>query len=158
MTVDYPTAEAPATPEYVLAVLRDALPFEFEEDELDFDTPLVDLACAYNDLAWPRTRLIASCLNNLFATTIPLAEWEAAFPGLRGHTVREVCEFLSPRITQPLIRPWRHICGDCLPAGAFLTIRSLLVGAAPIPPQSLQAAHSIFTCVASSRRTSSGTS
>jgi hypothetical protein len=52
---------------------------------------------------------------------------------LARHTVREVCEFIAARIRRPVIRPWRHIAGECLPAGAFLTVRSMLAEAGANP-------------------------
>lgn len=127
MTADYPLDEAPATPEYVLAVLQDVIQWEFPEDKLTFDSSLVDVVSLFNDLTWSRTRVLADVANWIFAANIPLSEWKAQFPTLRRRTVRDLCEFLVRRITRPVIRPWAHIAGDCLPAGAFLTVRSLMV-------------------------------
>jgi hypothetical protein len=133
MTTDYPFDEAPATAAYVLEVLREFVQFEFPEDELTFDSSLVEVVNAFNDLTWTRTRVLSNIINSIFAAGIPLSEWEAAFPSLRRRTVRDLCEFLAPRISQPIIRPWAYISGDCLPAGAFLTIRSLMVHAGENP-------------------------
>lgn len=133
MTADYPTDEVPATPEYVLAVLRDVVQSEFPEDELTFDSSPIEIVNAFNELAWSRTRVLADVVNSIFAVNIPLSEWRAEFPMLRHRTVREVCEFVAPRITRPVIRPWQHITGECLPAGAFLTVRSLMVRAGANP-------------------------
>jgi hypothetical protein len=49
--------------------------------------------------------------------------------------VRDVCEFLARRLTRPVVRPWKHIAGDCLPAGAFLTVRSMFAAAGADPKE-----------------------
>jgi hypothetical protein len=139
MTADYPLDEVPATPKYVLAVLQDTVSLEFD-DELIFDTSLLELAFSFENSGWLRTRALARNLNSTFAVNIPLSEWEAAFPNLRRRTVREVCEFLAARITRPMIRPWRHIAGECHPAGAFLTVRSLLAREGVNPAETIPSA------------------
>jgi hypothetical protein len=126
MTADYPTAEVAATPEYVLEVLRESVRYDF--GDLSADDSVHDLAGMYNDLAWDSVRVLADCLGPAFDADIPLVDWRAAFPRARGRTVGEVCDFLAPRVRRPVVRPWRHVAGDCPPAGAFLTVRSILSG------------------------------
>jgi hypothetical protein len=115
---DYPLDHEPATPEYVLDVLRVTAP------DLDWDSSATALACWYNDLAWPTPRLLGECLNATFRIELPPDVWRRAFPTLRGRTVREVCEFVARHVTRPVVRPWLA----CAPAGAFLTIRAVLAG------------------------------
>jgi hypothetical protein len=123
----YPTDEAPATPEYVLEVLRESVRLQVGWD-LTFDSSVGELLGAYNDLAWPTIDLLARCMDNTFGVEIPTREWERGLRRVRSRTVRHVCEFLAPRLTRPLIRPWRHIGGECRSAGVFLTVRAILAG------------------------------
>lgn len=127
MTADYPTATVPATPEYVLEVLRESVRLQVGWD-VTFDSPVAELLCAYNDLAWPSVGLLVGCMNATFGVEIPTREWEQEFHRIRGQTVRDVCEFLVPRLTRPVIRPWRYVGGECRPAGVFLTMRTILAG------------------------------
>jgi hypothetical protein len=126
MTTDYPTDQVPATPEYVLALLRTWHEDGLLDDEPTFDTPVRELARCLNDtiLFW---RELARSLTAHLGLDIPVADWKPVLSPMGSRTVRDVCEFVAARMgTRPAIRPWRHIAGECLPAGAFLTIRALL--------------------------------
>lgn len=126
MSPDYPIDYEPATPEYVLEVFRDWHRFGLLEEEPTFDTSIRDLATNLNDtiLFW---RELARSLIAHLALDVPLAEWKPILHPMRRRTVRGVCEFVAARLgRRPVIRPWRHASGECLPAGAFLTARSLL--------------------------------
>ncbi len=127
MEVRYPTDEIPATPEYVLDVLRDWHRFGLLDDEPTFEMSVRELADILNDtiMFW---RELARSLNAHLGLAIPVPDWEGVLSPMGTRTVRDVCEFVAARLgTRPAIRPWRHIAGDCLPAGAFLTVRALLV-------------------------------
>ncbi len=120
MSPEYPTDYEPATPEYVLEVLRTTTPAGTR------DYPVLDLLGWLNDLAWPTPRLLGDCMNAVFQAAIPTDEWRQEFPTLRGRTIGDVCDFIARHARRPVIRPWRYVAGECRPAGAFLTVRSLL--------------------------------
>jgi hypothetical protein len=139
MTADYPVGKVPATPEYVFELFRDyvrtwtwlAAPAPYEavaDDPADrhFGRYLTNLEIALED-----------------AYGIELPESLAVELGaLDRMSVREVCGAIAAALgTRPVIRPWRHVGGECLPAGAFLTVQSMLAasGAKPekITPRTL---------------------
>jgi hypothetical protein len=135
MDPDYPVGYEPATPEYVLAVLQETARLQ-DGDILGPHDDISALIDAYNDIAWPTTKLLSDFMNSTFEVDIPLTEWRAAFPSVRRRKVAELCDFLAPRVRRPVIRPWLHVAGPCLPAGAFLTMRSALI-AAGFPPSTI---------------------
>jgi hypothetical protein len=127
MNVDYPTDEVPTTPEYVLGLLRDSFrlsdePYEFLTDE----TTVLELATEWNDtiLFWWE---LAKPLDELLDIGMSIEDWKSALYPMNKRTVRDLCESISSRMgTRQAIRPWHYIGGDCHPAGAFLTTRSIL--------------------------------
>lgn len=128
MTAEYPTAEAPATPEYVFDLFG-ALRAEHHLALGDLP-PLPPYAAVADE---PADRLYGPSGFDLFFALLEtfdlhLAEDEEGREPdrLDRYTVRQVCEYVAARITRPVIRPWRHVGGDCLPAGAFLTVRAEL--------------------------------
>ena len=129
MATDYPTDEVPATPEYVLEVLRKVVELQIGHDALSAESSVIELIGVYDDLSWHRNELLARYMNTTFAVDIPLEEWQGAFPKPTYQSVGEVCEFIAERITRPQIRPWRSALGESLPAGAFLTLKAMLAKA-----------------------------
>lgn len=127
MTTHYPLGEADATPEYVFGVLREMYRSGLSWGELTWDTPVPEFLDACDAMDGDSAQCLAECLNAATRSTIPLDEWNRAFAVTTRRTVGDVCEFLAPRITRPVVRPWNHAAGACLPAGAFLTVRTLLV-------------------------------
>jgi hypothetical protein len=127
MNVYYPTDEVPATPEYVLELFRENVrEWDQPSDLLSFETTVSEFANEWNDtiLFWWE---LARPLNEFTGLNLPLNEWKSILSPMRQRTLREVCEFVASRMrTRQTIRPWHHIGGDCLPAGAFLTARSIL--------------------------------
>lgn len=126
MTIDYPIDQVPATPEYALELLEDLHRFEILDERPTFEMTISDLAAYLNDtiLFWKE---LARSLRSHLGLDIPIHEWKAALSPMRKHTVRDLCEFIASRMgTRPAIRPWKCIIGECRPAGAFLTMRSLL--------------------------------
>lgn len=127
MNVNYPTDEVPATPEYVLELFRELFS-EWDEplESLSFNTTVSEFATEWNDtiLFWWE---LARPLNEFTGLNLPIEEWKSILSPMRQRTLRGVCEFVASRMrTRQTIRPWHHIGGDCLPAGAFLTARSIL--------------------------------
>ena len=127
MNVDYPTDEIPATPEYVLELFREATKEPDDPNEsITFDTTVSEFTMLWNDsiLFWWE---LAKPLNEFTRLRLPIQEWKSVLTPKRQRKLRDVCEFVSSRMgTRRAIRPWRHIGGDCLPAGAFLTTRGIL--------------------------------
>lgn len=127
MTADYPTGTAPATPEYVLAVLRDwnRIASGFGEAvplDVTYDTPFREWEDSLEVDDWGRGGF-AGAMNAEWGTDIPAEEWDELRSG--GRTVGDLCRLVASRATRPVIRPWSHVGGSCLPAGAFLTVRAL---------------------------------
>ncbi|MCI0701913.1 MAG: hypothetical protein L0241_12600 [Planctomycetia bacterium] len=126
MTANYPTDEVAATPEYVFELLRDLLarqsPWPVPASAVSFedvaDEPAAQHCGPLTDLDW--------LLFDVLGLHIPPHEAAHALETYSQRTVREVCAFIARHITRPVIRPWKHIAGECLPAGAFLTVRAML--------------------------------
>lgn len=128
MSPDYPLEYQAATPEYVLDVLRTSFP------RLSWETPADEVIFFASEDSADATGL-AKLFNTAFRIQVPPNEWSEAFLNSRNRTVRELCKFIAQHARRPAIRPWRHVAGDCLPAGAFLTVRSMLVRLGARPDQ-----------------------
>ncbi len=141
MDAHYPTDDVPATPEYVLEVFRDwharladagqaskELPPRFEMTVGDFVAHTLE--DTWEISGWSE---LARVLEDMWEFKVPRHEWRVVLDPPHSHTVRELCEFVAHHTTKPAIRPWRHASGECMPAGAFLTVRAMLakVGADP---------------------------
>src|SRR5262245_42802835 len=125
MTADYPTDEVAATPEYVLEVLRDWHRIAVAANEalflkLTFETPLLEWEESYCIEDWGR---FGVAMSEVWDIDLPVEKWRE-FARI-GKTVSDLCRVIAALATRPVIRPWRHAAGDCLPAGAFLTVRSM---------------------------------
>jgi hypothetical protein len=135
MTADYPVDEVPATPEYVLEVIRDwhriaVAAGEADSVTLSFDTPIPDWEDALCIETWGRDGFGAA-MNAQWDIDIPAAEWRAFQPISRN--LGDLCRLIASLATRPVIRPWKHVAGECSPAGAFLTLRAMLAGAGEDP-------------------------
>lgn len=130
MDVRYSTIDEPATPEYVLAVLRDMHRQQCQHDPeadpgavLSFNTTVAEWRDACDLLEW--CELGRAC-NQLFSISCSDAEWRAALEPADQRRLANVCQLIAGRAVRSLIRPSRLLGRTCAPAGAFLTIRSLL--------------------------------
>jgi hypothetical protein len=130
MEVHYPTIDQPATPEYVLAVLQDMhrqqCQWDPEADRdfvLSMETTVEEWRTACALVEWKR---LGRAHNENWAIRITDAEWRAVLEPADEKRLAEVCELIACRATRPVIRPARLFDCNCAPAGAFLTIRSLL--------------------------------
>jgi len=130
MDAHYPTVEEPATPEYVLSVIRDMHrqqsrydPEADGEASLAFDTTVAEWREACDLLGW---RDLGRGLDSIWGIEGPEAEWEATLEPEHEARLSDVCEFIARRATRPGIRAARLLGRTCVTAGAFLTIRSLL--------------------------------
>ncbi len=133
MNENYSTQDFPATPEYVLDVFRDNQRFTMIcglDPVLEFDTTVQDW-CATCDLyGWPT---LFNSLNETWGIHATRSEWKRVLKPEKQRTLREVCEFIATRAIRPKIRPATLLGKECLPAGAFLTIRSILAQAGADP-------------------------
>jgi hypothetical protein len=126
----YPTIDERATPEYVLAVIRDMhrqqCQYDPEADPgavLSFDTTVAEWRDACDLLGW---RELGRAYNQVWGITCSDAEWRAVLEPARQRRLADVCQLIAGRALRPLIRPSRLLGSTCAPAGAFRTIRSLL--------------------------------
>ena len=130
METEYPVDAAPATPEYVLAVLNSHHRFGCQ---VNFgDEPAQALTFEMTVSAWrfeaellPWVQL-AESFNEYWGINCTQQEWRAVLKPERKRTLREVCELIAANTTRPIVRPSTILGGNCLPAGVFLTLRSRL--------------------------------
>ncbi len=123
----YPTDHEQATPEYVLAVLREWHRQDPDADhsvELSFDTPIVYWRGAF----WETHTLweLGQALNRAWEMDCSDAEWRAVLRPEGTKKLGGVCELIARHTYRPRIRPARLLGRSCAAAGAFLTVRSLL--------------------------------
>lgn len=131
MTADYPTDEAPATAEYVLAVINAAIrSFRPGKDQqpLTLDTTIAEW-CRQTDwfirfVPFAYSQWYADFLDGLFDSVLPET---TAIRLTRKNTLRDLCRAIADRMgTRRAIRPWRPLVGESRAAGAFLTLKSIL--------------------------------
>jgi len=131
MDLPYPTLDTPATPEYVLAVLRDQhqqycnLGDADPTIDLSFQMPVADWLQAW-EAAGIADFELGRTLNQEWRIACSEEQWQAVLNPPRERLLWEVCDLIARHTVQPGIRPARLFGCTCAPAGAFLTIRSLL--------------------------------
>jgi hypothetical protein len=130
LDVCYPTIDQPATPEYVLAVLRDTHRQQCQHDPeadsyavLSFDTTVAEWRDACDLL---ESRQLGRGFNQIWGIACPDAEWRSVLEPPRSRRLADVCQLIAVHAARRVIRPSRLLGRTCAPAGAFLTIRSLL--------------------------------
>ena len=130
MNTSYPTDNVPASAGYVLSVIQDQhrqqCEFDFEVDPnvvLTFDTTVANWRYACDLIPWRR---LAEALNKQWNIECGLEQWRAVLTPPKERTLRDVCDFIAAHAVQEVIRPARILGKACEPAGAFLTVRSLL--------------------------------
>jgi len=131
--IHYPPIDEPATPEYVLAVLQDMHRQQCQHDpeadpdaKLSFDTTVAEWRRACDLLGWRR---LGRAHSELWGFEYSDNDWRAVLEPPREKRLAGVCNLIAERARRPRIRPARLLGSDCAPAGAFLTVRSLLHGA-----------------------------
>jgi hypothetical protein len=127
MNADYPIQEMPATPEYILAVIKDShrqqCQFDPEAEKdilLTFDSTIQEWREACDLLGW---RKLAKPLNDWFRTDFSNEQWKSVLEPAKKMKLRDVCELLATKAKRIEIKPFGNRCEN---AGIFLTIRSLL--------------------------------
>jgi hypothetical protein len=130
MDTHYPTIDEPATPEYVLAVIRNMhrqqCRYDPEADpgaSLTFDSTVEEWRDACDLLGW---RELGRAHNEFWGSRCPDDQWQAVLEPAREKRLADVCTFVASRARRPRIRPARLFGRTCRAAGAFLTVRSLL--------------------------------
>jgi hypothetical protein len=130
MTYDRPPASVPATPGYVLDVIRDShrqqCQFDPEAEpgvELTFETTVAEWRSACDLLDWRR---LGRALDGEWSLSRADAAWRAVLEPAGERSLRDVCEFIAQGAVRPSIEPISILGATCFPAGAFLAIRSLL--------------------------------
>ncbi|WP_459556062.1 hypothetical protein [Lacunimicrobium album] len=127
MEVDYPLDIEPATAEYVLTVLQ-----YFDQCSVTFGEPLTfETTVEEWDFSWELRPPVEQgrAINKYWNIQVPDEEWAKLLDTRQPYTLRDVCNKIAESAQRPVIRPC-HIAGvSCRPAGAFLTIRSLLASA-----------------------------
>lgn len=128
MDVHYPTLNEPATPEYVLAVLQDRIrqDEEWANLKVTFATTVAGAFPLEPEIMWGKTPNLGQILNKCLDIAIPDDEWAHVLEPPKERTVGDVCQLVACYLERPRIRPARVAGVSCLPAGAFLTVRSLL--------------------------------
>jgi hypothetical protein len=131
------TETVPASPDYVLEVLRDSHRHQCSYDpEAD---PSVELAFETSVAEWRNacdlvgTKKLAQALNEIWGLTIASSEWEAVLEPAKLRTVRDVCGLIASHAQQARVLSAGHFGASSRSAGAFLAIRSLLVRAGADP-------------------------
>jgi hypothetical protein len=137
MDAHYPTAPEPATPEYVLAVIRDghrqASQFDPEVDpavDLSFDTTVEQWQDACDLVEWKK---LGRAYNECWRISCTDDEWRSVLVPASEKRLADVCELIASRASRQSVSPATILGTTCKTAGAFLTIRSLLHDAGARP-------------------------
>ena len=130
MDAAYPAPTEAATPEYVLAVIRDhhrqAAQVDPEVDpdaDLSFDTTVKQWqeACDLLEL-----RMLGRAFNEYWEINCTHDEWRSVLVPPSEKRLAGVCRLIASRASRRSVRPAPILGTTCATAGAFLTIRSLL--------------------------------
>ena len=120
----------PATPGYVLAVLRNVLRNDEEAYDWPGDELTADITVAEFMGSWPHMDppALGGTMNVVWGLDVPDGEWVAVLEPAEQRTVGEVCEFLAARVRRPVVRPADIAGVRCAKAGAFRAIVDVLTG------------------------------
>lgn len=126
-------SEEPATAEYILAVMRDQMRYRNAEGygdrsiELTFDSSVAEWR---KSSLLPGTKRLGRGLNVFFGVNFTDSEWRSLLDPAKERRLLGVCDAIATNGTRRRVRPVRVLgSADCVPAGAFLAIRSLLIEA-----------------------------
>lgn len=124
------SSEIDASPEYVLAVLRDehrqAVEVDGECDpdiDLTFDSTVADWRIA-NDLL--PAKQLGRALNESWALSLSDTDWRNVLTPPRKRTLRDVTNLIALHTTRTQLQPLQIAGTSCLPAAAFLAIKDCL--------------------------------
>jgi hypothetical protein len=118
------------SPEQVLIILRDryfqgseAISNHAASFDLSMATTVDDWIFYANLLEWPQ---LAEAFNEEYGINEPRENWRQVMTPQRKRSMKDVCEFLAPRIRVPRVRVVQVAGKSCLSASVFLTVKSLL--------------------------------
>lgn len=130
MDAYYPAVTEPATPEYVLAVIRDqhrqSAQFDPEVDptaDLSFDSTIEQWQEACDLLEWSK---LGRAYNEFWKINCTDDEWRSVLVPPSEKRLADVCRLIASRASRQAVRPAQLLGTTCDTAGAFLTIRSML--------------------------------
>lgn len=136
MKADYPIEYVPATPEYILACIREqwrqnALLDGEEPDDAErqlptFVTTVHEWREAMDLVGW---RPLGQALNEDWETQFTESQWFSVLMPAREKTLRGVCELLATQARRWVLPPAKMLGRECASAGVFLAMRALLVQA-----------------------------
>jgi hypothetical protein len=116
MTYDRPPAFIPATPEYVLAAIRDSYRQQCQYDpetepdvDLTFNTTIDEWRSACDLIPW---RELGRVLDDEWSLGRPQDAWRTVLTPEWKRTLRTLCEFISEGAIRPSIEP-ATILGVC---------------------------------------------
>lgn len=135
--MDRAVEAVPASPDYILEVLRDShrhqCSFDPEADPtvtLSFGSSVAEWRNAC-DLLGPKK--LAEALNDIWGLTIPPSEWQTVLEPAKTRTLRDVCGLIASQAQKTRVLNAGHFGTSSRAAGAFLAIRSLLLRAGADP-------------------------
>ena len=140
MKAEYPIECVPATPEYILASIREewrqsALldgeePQEVERQLPTFATTVHEWREDLDLVGW---RPLGKALNEDWGTQFTKCQWFSVLMPAREKTLGGVCELLATQARRRLVPPAKMLGRECPSAGVFLAIRALLIKAGAPP-------------------------
>lgn len=120
----------PATPEYVLSVIRDSHRQQCQWDpganpgvSLTFDSTIAQWREAADLLPW---RGLAKAIAQWFDVELPKKEWRALLEPSKERCLEGLCEAIAQRASRERIVPKNILGAQCRTASIFLKIRELL--------------------------------
>jgi len=132
MDTRYATIAAPATADYVLAVLQDQHRQQCEYDpeavplELSFASTIDDWRDACDLLAW---RQLGRALNIDWSIRLTDGQWKQVLEPSSTKRLAGVCELIAKHAARETIQSSRLLGAKCLEGGAFRSVRSMLAEA-----------------------------
>lgn len=130
MILDYAVGQTAATPEYVLAVIRDEHrqlcqfdPGACASIDLSFDSTVKEWRDACDLVNW---RKLGQSLNREWGIEVSARDWRLLLDSSHSKRLIDVATFIAERAQRPFVRPALIAGCTCSAAGAFLTIRSIL--------------------------------
>ena len=120
----------PATPEYVLSVIRDRYRQQCEYDpeaergiDLRFESTIAEWRRACDLVSW---RPLSKALQEWFGVSLPQAEWKQLLEPAKERRLGRLCEAIAHSATRERVVPKKMFGNLCQTASVFLTVRELL--------------------------------
>lgn len=137
LSMENAVALVPASPAFVLEVLRDShrhqCAFDPEADtdaQLSFDTSVAEWRDACDLVG---TQGLGAALNEVWGITIAPEAWKAVLEPPTSRTLRDVCDLIASQAQKTLVLKAGYLGASSRSAAAFLAVRSLLLRAGADP-------------------------